>query len=64
MQEMAHKGNEDLLCIYIDIKRAFYNLDSNEQQTLLKSLIQGDKSIDKKLINSSLNKMEDFLNGR
>lgn len=58
------KGNEEYLCIYIDIKMAYNSLPSELKSYVNRRYIQQDKSIPTKVANKGIRLMEDFLNGR
>lgn len=58
------KGNEEALCIYIDIKLAYNSLPLDCKYYVNRKYIQQDKSIQTKLANKGIRMMEDFLNGR
>ena len=64
IKNLAHKGNQDALCIYIDIKSAFIQLPLNYKIYIKDRFILQDKTVPIRQANRGIKLMEDYLNGR
>lgn len=64
IEGLAHKGNQEAMCIYIDIKSAFNQLPSMYKIYVNNRFILQDKTVPIRLANKGIKLMEDYLNGR
>ena len=64
IENLAYKGNQDALCIYIDIKSAFNSLPLNYRNCVKGRFMYQNKLASLTDANKGLKLMEDFLNGR
>ena len=64
IENLAYKGNQDAMCIYIDIKSAFNSLPINYKICVKDRFIYQNKLASLTEANKGLKLMEDFLNGR
>ena len=64
IENLAYKGNQDAICIYIDIKSALNSLPLNYKHCVKDRFMYQNKSASITEANKGLKLMEDFLNGR
>lgn len=64
IESLAHRGNQDAMCIYIDIKSAFNKLPSTYKDDVMTRFILQDKTVSIRQANKGIKLMEDYLNGR
>ena len=64
IENLAYKGNQDAICIYIDIKSALNSLPLNYKHCVKVRFMYRNKSASITEANKGLKLMEDFLNGR
>ena len=64
IETLAYKGNQDAVCIYIDIKSAYNKLPLAYKKAVLNRFILQDRTIPSRPANKGIKLMEDFLNGR
>ena len=64
LESLSHNGNQDAICIYIDIKSALKSLPVDIKDLVEARFIYQDKTIPLRQANKGIGLMEDFLNGR
>ena len=64
IKNLAHKGNQDAMCIYIDIKSALNQLPLNYKVFVKDRFMFQDKTVPIRQANRGIKLMEDYLNGR
>ena len=64
LESLSHKGVQEALCIYIDIKAALKILPVEYRRLVEARFIYQDKTTPLGQANKGIKLMEDFLNGR
>ena len=64
LEKLSYNGNQDAICIYIDIKSALKSLPVDFKDLVEARFIYQDKTIPLRQANKGIGLMEDFLNGR
>lgn len=64
LKELAYRGDEEVVCVYVDIKTALQKLPFMYRDAIVNALILDKKGYSEDTIDRGIGLMEDILNGR